>query len=68
AMERANGIVSKINHNGKTTGISEGNLMRDWRSYAMLQNLVSACRIVLAYRYPTLLDYHPSRTPRPHPS
>ena len=41
AMERANGIISKINHNGKSGGILEGTLMCGWWSYAMLQNLVS---------------------------
>jgi hypothetical protein len=40
-MERANGIVSRINHNGKSGGILEGTLMRGWWSHATIQNLVS---------------------------
>jgi hypothetical protein len=40
-MERANGIVSRINHNGKGKGIIEGTLMRGWWSHATIQNLVS---------------------------
>ncbi|KAF8604450.1 hypothetical protein BDV93DRAFT_555719 [Ceratobasidium sp. AG-I] len=42
AMERVNGIVSKIKHNGKTKGVLEGTLMQGWWSYAMLQNLITA--------------------------
>lgn len=45
-MERANGIVSRINHNGKSKGILEGTLMRGWWSHTTLQNLVS---FVLGY-------------------
>lgn len=41
AMERANGIISKINHNGKSGGILEGTMMRGWWNYAMIQNLAS---------------------------
>ena len=40
AMERANGIVSKINHNGKTKGVLEATLMRGWWNHTMLQGLV----------------------------
>lgn len=40
-MERANGIVSRINHNGKGKGVLEGTLMRGWWSYTKIQNLVS---------------------------
>lgn len=45
-MERANGIVSRINHNGKKDGVLEGTLMRGWWSHATIQNLVSSypCR------------------------
>lgn len=39
-MERANGILSRINHNGKSRGILEGTLMRGWWSHITLQNLV----------------------------
>jgi hypothetical protein len=40
-MERANGIVSRIRHNGKGKGVLEGTLMRGWWSHITLQNLVS---------------------------
>lgn len=40
-MERANGIVSSINHNGKSKGILEGTLMRGWWNHITVQNLVS---------------------------
>lgn len=40
-MERANGVVSRINHNGKSKGILEGTLMRGWWSHTTIQNLVS---------------------------
>jgi hypothetical protein len=40
-MERANGIVSRIRHNGKGKGILEGTLMRGWWSHMTIQNLVS---------------------------
>jgi hypothetical protein len=40
-MERANGIVARINHNGRSKGILEGTLMRGWWSHSTLQNLVS---------------------------
>ncbi|KAG9118798.1 hypothetical protein FRC07_006510, partial [Ceratobasidium sp. 392] len=39
-MERANGIVSRIKHNGKTKGVLEGTLMRGWWSHITLQNLI----------------------------
>lgn len=40
AMERANGIVSRINHNGKSGGVLEGTLMCGWWSHTTIQNLV----------------------------
>ncbi|QRV98832.1 Transposase family tnp2 [Ceratobasidium sp. AG-Ba] len=40
AMERANGIVSHINHNGRGQGMLEGTLMRGWWSYTAIQNLI----------------------------
>ncbi|QRW07944.1 Transposase family tnp2 [Ceratobasidium sp. AG-Ba] len=43
-MERANGIVSKINHNGKKNGILEGTLMRGWWSHVAIQNLIRMLR------------------------
>ncbi|KAG8703013.1 hypothetical protein FRC09_004399 [Ceratobasidium sp. 395] len=39
-MERANGIVSRIKHNGKSKGVLEGTLMRGWWSHTTLQNLI----------------------------
>ncbi|KDN33897.1 hypothetical protein RSAG8_13014, partial [Rhizoctonia solani AG-8 WAC10335] len=39
-MERANGILSRIKHNGKGKGVLEGTLMRGWWSHATLQNLL----------------------------
>lgn len=39
-MERANGIVSRINHNGKGKGVLEGTLMRSWWNHITIQNLV----------------------------
>jgi hypothetical protein len=39
-MERANGIVSRINHNGKSKGVLEGTLMRGWWNHTTIQNLV----------------------------
>ncbi|KAG8729869.1 hypothetical protein FRC11_007854 [Ceratobasidium sp. 423] len=51
-MERANGIVSRINHNGKRNGVLEGTLMRGWWSYATIQNLIKALR-ALPNRTPT---------------
>ncbi|KAG8723734.1 hypothetical protein FRC09_002003 [Ceratobasidium sp. 395] len=41
-MERANGIVSRIKHNGKTKGVLEGTLMRGWWSHMTLQNLIKS--------------------------
>lgn len=41
AMERANDIVSRINHNGRGNGVLEGTMMRGWWEHASLQNLVS---------------------------
>lgn len=41
-MERANGIVSRINHNGRSKGVLEGTLMRGWWSHTTIQNLVSS--------------------------
>jgi hypothetical protein len=40
-QERANGIVSRISHNGKGNGILKGTLMRGWWSHTTVQNLVS---------------------------
>jgi hypothetical protein len=40
AMERANGTLTKINHNRRSGGVLEGTLMRGWWNYAALQNLV----------------------------
>ncbi|KAG8697374.1 hypothetical protein FRC08_006569 [Ceratobasidium sp. 394] len=39
-MERANGILSRINHNGKSKGVLEGTMMRGWWSYVAIQNLI----------------------------
>ncbi|CUA74382.1 UvrD/REP helicase [Rhizoctonia solani] len=39
-MERANGIVSRIKHNGKGKGVLEGTLMRGWWSHVTLQNIL----------------------------
>ncbi|EUC58849.1 transposase family Tnp2 protein, partial [Rhizoctonia solani AG-3 Rhs1AP] len=43
-MERANGIVSRIKHNGKGKGVLEGTLMRGWWSHVTLQNLIKTMR------------------------
>ncbi|KAG8721873.1 hypothetical protein FRC08_009396 [Ceratobasidium sp. 394] len=40
AMERANGVVSRIKHNGKSKGVLEGTLMRGWWSHITLKNLI----------------------------
>ncbi|KAG8695506.1 hypothetical protein FRC08_007736, partial [Ceratobasidium sp. 394] len=40
-MEHANRIVSRINHNGKGSGILEGTLMRGWWSHTAIQNLIN---------------------------
>jgi hypothetical protein len=40
-LERANGVLSAMNHNGRGKGILEGTLMRGWWGIANLQNLVS---------------------------
>ncbi|CUA68980.1 POC1 centriolar protein homolog A [Rhizoctonia solani] len=39
-MERANGILSAMSHNGRGGGILEGTLMRGWWGIANLQNLI----------------------------
>lgn len=39
-MERANGIVGRINTNGRGNGVLEGTMMRGWWEHASLQNLV----------------------------
>ncbi|QRV73333.1 Transposase family tnp2 [Ceratobasidium sp. AG-Ba] len=41
---RTNGVVSKINHNGKKNGILEGTLMRGWWSHVAIQNLIRMLR------------------------
>lgn len=46
-MERANGILSQINHNGRSGGVLEGTLMRGWWSHTTLQNLVSLAHILV---------------------
>ncbi|QRV80055.1 Transposase family tnp2 [Ceratobasidium sp. AG-Ba] len=43
-MERANGILSKINHNGRKDGMLESTLMRGWWSHAAIQNLIKKLR------------------------
>ncbi|CAE6446456.1 unnamed protein product [Rhizoctonia solani] len=43
-MERANGIISRIKHNGKGKGVLEGTLMRGWWSHVTLQNLIQTMR------------------------
>ncbi|QRV79852.1 Transposase family tnp2 [Ceratobasidium sp. AG-Ba] len=40
AMERANAVVSKINHNGRSSGVLEGTLIRGWWKYLTIQNLI----------------------------
>ncbi|QRW25937.1 Transposase family tnp2 [Rhizoctonia solani] len=42
AMERANGVLSRINHNGKGGGVLEGTLMRGWWRHMTLQNLIKS--------------------------
>ncbi|QRV91932.1 Transposase family tnp2 [Ceratobasidium sp. AG-Ba] len=44
SMERANHIVSQINHKGKSNGILEGTLMRGWWSYSTIQDLINVMR------------------------
>ncbi|QRW04045.1 Transposase family Tnp2 protein [Ceratobasidium sp. AG-Ba] len=44
AMERANGDVSKIQHNGRGKGVLEGTLMRGWWEHASLQKLIQRFR------------------------
>ncbi|QRW12956.1 hypothetical protein RhiLY_11955 [Ceratobasidium sp. AG-Ba] len=44
AMERANKIVSQVNHNGKSRGVLEGTLMRGWWNYTAIQNLIEVMR------------------------
>jgi hypothetical protein len=48
AMERANGMLTKVNHNGWSGGVLEGTLMRGWWSYAALQNLVRLVHIFVS--------------------
>jgi hypothetical protein len=48
-MERANGIVSRISHNGRGKGVLEGTLMRGWWSHVTLKNLVSLAFLDHAY-------------------
>ncbi|KEP45091.1 transposase family Tnp2 protein, partial [Rhizoctonia solani 123E] len=38
-MERANGVLSSMNHNGRGSGMLEGTLMQGWWEIANLQNL-----------------------------
>ncbi|KDN38399.1 hypothetical protein RSAG8_09493, partial [Rhizoctonia solani AG-8 WAC10335] len=45
-MERANGIISHINHNGRRDGMMEGTLMRGWWGYTTLRNLIDAYRAI----------------------
>ncbi|EUC58790.1 hypothetical protein RSOL_278550, partial [Rhizoctonia solani AG-3 Rhs1AP] len=40
AMERANGVLSAMNHNGQGGGVLEGTLMRGWWGIANLKNLI----------------------------
>ncbi|QRW22084.1 Transposase family tnp2 [Rhizoctonia solani] len=42
AMEHANGVLSRINHNGKGGGVLEGTLMRGWWRHMTLQNLIKS--------------------------
>ncbi|QRV94930.1 Transposase family Tnp2 protein [Ceratobasidium sp. AG-Ba] len=56
-MERANGIVSRINHSGQGSGVLEGTLMRGWWSYSAIQNLASLRRFINS------LKALPNRTP-----
>lgn len=39
-MERANGMLGRINHNGRGQGVLEGTMMRGWWEHASLQTLV----------------------------
>ncbi|EUC63646.1 transposase family Tnp2 protein [Rhizoctonia solani AG-3 Rhs1AP] len=39
-MERANGVLSGMNNNGRGSGMLEGTLMRGWWEIANLQNLI----------------------------
>ncbi|CEL55034.1 LPS-assembly protein [Rhizoctonia solani AG-1 IB] len=39
-LERANGVLSSLNHNGRGNGMLEGTLMRGWWGIANLQNLI----------------------------
>ncbi|EUC61398.1 hypothetical protein RSOL_392940 [Rhizoctonia solani AG-3 Rhs1AP] len=39
-MERANGILSRMSHNGQGGGVLEGTLMRGWWGISNLQNLI----------------------------
>ncbi|QRW12224.1 Transposase family Tnp2 protein [Ceratobasidium sp. AG-Ba] len=45
-MERANKIVSQVNHNGKSRGVLEGTLMRGWWNYTAIQNLIEVMRLL----------------------
>ncbi|CAE6528755.1 unnamed protein product [Rhizoctonia solani] len=40
-MERANGIIAHISHNGRREGMMEGTFMRGWWGYVTLQNLIN---------------------------
>jgi hypothetical protein len=46
-MERANGILSRIRHNGRGGGILEGTLMQGWWTHAAIQNLIRIERYAL---------------------
>ncbi|CCO36813.1 hypothetical protein RSOLAG1IB_12102 [Rhizoctonia solani AG-1 IB] len=39
-LERANGVLSGMSHNGRGSGVLEGTLMRGWWGIANLQNLI----------------------------
>ncbi|CAE6410562.1 unnamed protein product [Rhizoctonia solani] len=43
-LERANGVLSAMNHNGRGKGMLEGTLMRGWWGIANLQNLIKMFR------------------------
>ncbi|QRV96270.1 Transposase family tnp2 [Ceratobasidium sp. AG-Ba] len=45
-MERANKIVSQVNHNGKSRGVLEGTLMRGWWNYTTIQSLIEIMRSI----------------------
>jgi hypothetical protein len=64
-MERANGIVAKINHNGRGKGVLEGTMMRGWWEHATLQNLVS---LSCTYSLPSILTLFRFDGFRPSPT